>query len=290
MKKPEDNFYPFGLRGRQATIRPMARPHRHLEIEFFSAEDSPCTRTFNQHTTQYDSNECCIFWACFEHQLIDIAPPSKGFISYFPLGYFLSMELPPNFVQAILSGTNFKIQKTPAIQQAINLLKQWMPSAANSASSPPKPIDLILQGTLHLIAQETLQQNATLPAPGNHASPPKGVENVARMISYIAQHYQEPLKVKDICSNIHLNDNYARNLFSKVIGMTANEFLLKYRIDSAKYQLMYTNHEIIEIAMNCGFGSLSQFYSNFKRYTQNSPKQFRSDFHANNQQTQSIWV
>lgn len=59
--------------------------------------------------------------------------------------------------------------------------------------------------------------------------------------------------------------------------------LLRYRrIDSAsppaQRLLTTTNHRVIDIAMECGFGSAARFYSAFSRYCNTKPL----DYHRNN--------
>lgn len=277
-KLPTDNFYPFGLKGRYDYICPMQKAHRHLEVEFFSIDAADFVRRFGQKTFKYTQDECAFFWGCFEHQLLEVTRPSRGFITYIPLDYFLSMQLPAYFVQNLLSGKCFRLKKTAEVIEIIEMLKRWMPAVSVNPSTLSKPVDLLIKGSLHLLVDQVLKQSFQHEECSKTSNEVSGIQGVVRMISFMAQNYQEPLNIKDICSEIKLNHTYARNLFSKVIGMTPYDFLLKYRLDSAKYLLQHTDRSVLDVAMNCGFGSLSQFYLSFKKVTETSPKQYRMLF------------
>lgn len=67
-------------------------------------------------------------------------------------------------------------------------------------------------------------------------------------------------------------------ILNKYLGKTFTEFVNEYRIEEAKKMLLDNktgNNKMFSIAMDCGFHSESVFYTNFKKYTGTTPRQFQ---------------
>lgn len=69
-------------------------------------------------------------------------------------------------------------------------------------------------------------------------------------------------------------EHTARTLL-KYTGLTPSEVINRFRIDYAAAQLCTTDKNIMEIAEECGFGSLSYFFQRFKERFNISPRQYR---------------
>jgi len=270
-KDPSGNFYPFGLRGREAFIYPMDVPHRHFEIEIFCMEDGNYRRSFNNVMESFGVDEIAIFWGLIPHQLIDITPPGQGFISYIPIQYFLSASLEPTFTQNIFSGHCIRLARTSDVESAISLLKRWLPREAQPISEAGHSV---IKASLHLLAQQALVQKRTKVV-SELTNSKVGFNRVTEMIYFVVNNFNKPIKAKDIGVAVSLNDVYARNLFKSTVGMTLREFLLDYRLDHAKHLLANTDLNILDVGFDSGFNSTSQFYANFKERFKVPPKEFR---------------
>lgn len=273
---PTDNFYPFGLRGRDENIMPMDMPHSHLEIELFCMDSGPYKRKYGSYETDYLEDEACLFWGIVPHQLLEVTSPGKGFIAYIPLNIFLRWGLPTDFVQAILGGVSFKISKNDQIRRSINELASYLPPPRALDRSISRAAELIIQGNFLTIVEAAMNQY-------DGSTPPKALSSkhqlnmVIRMIHFIVDHYQQPIKAKDICDHVGFHETYGRNLFKKVVGITLYDFLLNYRLEWAKNKLIHTDDLIIDVAMDSGFGSMSRFHAAFKEALSMSPNQYRKE-------------
>jgi len=63
--------------------------------------------------------------------------------------------------------------------------------------------------------------------------------------------------------------------FKQYFNMTPSQFVNDKRLKNAASLLTTSNDEILDIALNCGFGSLSYFYKRFQENYGISPKQYR---------------
>jgi AraC family cel operon transcriptional repressor len=58
-------------------------------------------------------------------------------------------------------------------------------------------------------------------------------------------------------------------------GMTTTELVRQHRLEHAARQLRLTHHDIIDIALGCGFNNLSYFYRCFRERYGTTPRRFR---------------
>lgn len=66
-------------------------------------------------------------------------------------------------------------------------------------------------------------------------------------------------------------------IFKNEYGQTPAQYADRLRINEAKRMLKSSNNEIVDIAFESGFGSLSSFYRVFKKSTQLSPAKYRRE-------------
>lgn len=64
--------------------------------------------------------------------------------------------------------------------------------------------------------------------------------------------------------------------FKQYYNMTPSKFVNDKRLQNAARLLLTTDAEIVDIAFECGFGSLSYFYKQFNEAYDSSPLQFRN--------------
>lgn len=103
-----------------------------------------------------------------------------------------------------------------------------------------------------------------------------GDENaVNRALAYLQTHFAEPVTVDSLARDAHMSTAYFSRLFKKKTGSSPYEYLIRYRIDQAKYLLRSTGSSIEEVAYASGFGSASNFVYTFTRRTGMPPGKFR---------------
>lgn len=68
--------------------------------------------------------------------------------------------------------------------------------------------------------------------------------------------------------------------FRELLKMTPTEYLLSWRIETARKQLVKTQRSLSEIAAECGFADQSHFTKRFRRITGMTPLNYRKQFKA----------
>lgn len=99
-----------------------------------------------------------------------------------------------------------------------------------------------------------------------------GLDNIA---GYIAANYRKGLNVQDLADFAGYSYDHFRKAFYKRFGVTVNDFILQKRIDAANEMLRTGSYLIKEIAIECGFSSVSQFCTKYRQVTGITPKQMQ---------------
>lgn len=94
-------------------------------------------------------------------------------------------------------------------------------------------------------------------------------------IRYIQEHYQEPLDVDMICSEIGFSKYYFCKVFKKQQGKTIHQYLNDYRIKNAKELLAYSKLSVNTIATQVGFKNSLTFIRAFERSVNMTPSEYR---------------
>ena len=94
---------------------------------------------------------------------------------------------------------------------------------------------------------------------------------------YLQEHLEEDVDLAQLATDSHLHPTYFHKLFTAAFGRTPAEYLMWYRIMTAREYLRDDNCSISEIARKCGFSSPSYFSQKFKHYTMSSPSKYRNN-------------
>ena len=111
--------------------------------------------------------------------------------------------------------------------------------------------------------------------PGTRTGSP--VRYVVRMVRHIVENLTDPLTAQSIADVVGLHPNYATNLFTKVMRISVQKFVVRMRLIKARSLLFEGNLSISNIAFQSGFASLTQFYEHFRNAYGMTPNQMRKD-------------
>lgn len=98
---------------------------------------------------------------------------------------------------------------------------------------------------------------------------------IRQSIDYIYNHLHEKLNINILSSRAGLSPNYYSSLFKKETGTTVSAYINKARISAACNMLHYSEYSGQEISDYLGFSSYSHFCSIFKKYTFQTPLEYR---------------
>ena len=92
---------------------------------------------------------------------------------------------------------------------------------------------------------------------------------------WIDAHAQQPINLESTAQVAGLSPFHFLRLFSKVLGVTPHQYLVRSRLRRAARLLAEDDRPITEVAFEVGFADLSNFVRTFHRAAGISPKGFR---------------
>lgn len=108
-----------------------------------------------------------------------------------------------------------------------------------------------------------------------HRKQKQQYERARRIASYIDEHYQEKLLLNDIARAENLSLSYLSHFFKDHFQMSFQEYLMRLRCEKARQLLLLTNHNLLEISMECGFSDVKYLNKGFRRIYGAAPRELR---------------
>ena len=102
-------------------------------------------------------------------------------------------------------------------------------------------------------------------------------EKLKRVIAFIEENYTSDISREGLAAAVDLNPNYMSRIFTSYTGKKINEYINELRIKNAVKKIGEGDMLIIDIALACGFESLSTFNRAFKKYTGKTPSEFKTN-------------
>ena len=103
----------------------------------------------------------------------------------------------------------------------------------------------------------------------------RDIERVMPALDYIDAHYNEEIDVPGLAKLCFASESNFRKLFHKAMGCAAMPYLMRIRLNVASAMLKNSDRSILEIALQCGYNSLSNFNRQFRDHFGVSPREFR---------------
>lgn len=98
---------------------------------------------------------------------------------------------------------------------------------------------------------------------------------VEKVKGYIRGHLGEEMSRESLAAMVYLNPDYLSHIFKHATGCSVTGFIINERIKEAERLLSGTDMSIRDIAIACGFQSISYFSKQFRRATGMTPREFR---------------
>lgn len=113
----------------------------------------------------------------------------------------------------------------------------------------------------------------------NTASPDAHkVLRLAGALSFLEQHFMEPVDVEKLASIAHMSRRSFYRAFTEVTRQTPSAYLLRLRIMKAVEILDTTEKNVTEVAFDCGFEDSNYFSRQFKKVLGIPPGEFQKKY------------
>lgn len=88
--------------------------------------------------------------------------------------------------------------------------------------------------------------------------------------------YTTNITVKDIAEKTFFSERHINRICNKIWGRPFNTQKNFFRVQKAKNMLLNTDKTILQISVECGFSSESNFYASFQKFEWITPRQYKT--------------
>ena len=251
----------------------LPKIHRHNEIELNFLESGRLTYELGGRTLPVPVRALSVFWGGNPHRCVEWAPDGKIWTLSIPLGIFLSWGLPrETFVHPLLKGDILHERDPGVADFDETLMRRWCADIHFAA-----PADRHLQREALLLEARARLLRLALRAGNVRGRRRLAAEPgcVGKMLQHIAARHTDPaLNIGEIARHAGVNPTYAVDVFKKTCGVTPMRYVCQQRIAHAQRLLATTDAKILDIALDSGFGSVSQFHHVFHAATGVTPREY----------------
>ena len=249
--------------------------HFHNILELGYCLEGEGTMTFNDQTVSYSRRMFTIVPPYLPHDTISM-PGKKCHWEYL----FIDVEsalahLVPDssFARAQLARRIHKravILRHEQNSQIANLILAIMDEHREKGDRYLESIGGMLQSLLICIARLSESDHTD-------ADIDKRIKAIAPGIDYVAKHYNEKITVSMLAEACHMSETHFRRLFLQSMRISPLSYINRIRIEGACKLLHSTDEAIGDIAVKCGFITITTLNRNFKEIMGMSPSRWRKD-------------
>jgi AraC-like DNA-binding protein len=254
----------------------MGRAHWHAQVEVNFVFRGNMRYRMQGHTLNLGPGNLCLFWGGLPHQVVDTSDDAFFIAIHLPLIHFFRLRLPATMTHKLMHGASI-VSTEPDVSDHSAFVR-WS--------------DFMRSGDARRrehATEELLLRIERMQFEPHRLIEPAGLEEeierlelhsfhaLSSICDFIAGNFRHDIDSVDIASSADIHPKYAMSVFKKSTGMTLNEYVNLLRLSYAQAMLMRDDANVLQVAMESGFGSLSAFNAAFRKMAGMSPKDFRRD-------------
>ena len=257
----------------------MSVPHWHAQFEVNYLIRGVVDYQMHGHSIRLERGSIALFWGGLPHQVVDTSSDPEYIAFHLPLVHFFRLRLPYTVQHRIIHGaTLLSLAPDAGDDYAFNRWSEYMRSG-DEAKVEHAIDELLLRIERILLGSFSLLD----PAAGRHDAVdgigPAPFARVRHICDFIAENFRHDINSSNIAVSADIHPKYAMNIFRQSTGMTLNEYVNLLRLSYAQAMLINDDEaNVLRVAMESGFGSLSAFNKTFRKISGKSPSDFRRDY------------
>jgi len=102
---------------------------------------------------------------------------------------------------------------------------------------------------------------------------------IKKSLQFVETNYSRKLYISEMAKSVGLNKNYFSAFFKENIGVTPQQYIIKFRINKACELMSNSGLTISDISRSVGYDDTLGFSKVFKKEKGMSPKSYRENIH-----------
>ncbi len=268
----------------------MATSHWHSQIELNYVWRGYAHYEMAGKSFRIEEGQVAIFWGGLPHRLSDCPPAGQMDSIHLPLMYFFRLRLPDELRKTLMRGAAL-ITDTP-LEEDRHAFQRWCDyfRSGDAEKVQVAAEELLLRIERFAFDDYRLiefgaEKDIAVEAPNQ-----KGFDRLGSMLEFVTDNFRDEIDATLIADSASLHPKYAMSVFKKSTGMTLNQYVQLLRLSYAQSQLLDEETNVLEVAMDSGFGSLSQFNKSFRSLTGMTPSDFKRQMSARLKSSSAVKV
>lgn len=255
----------------------MPVPHWHAQVEINFMFRGALEYRMRGHSVDLKAGQLCLFWGGLPHQVVDTTNDAFFVAIHLPLVHFFRLKLPSDLAHKLTHGATLLTNGGDTTDSAnFERLVRYMRSG-DRVQVDHGISELLLRIERMRFEPHYVIEPKSLPDHRRGCADQHPFSNVAAICEFIAGNFRHDIDCADIATSVDIHPKYAMNLFKKTTGVTLNEYVNLLRLSYAQALLMQEDTNVLDVAMESGFRSLSAFNKSFRKISGKSPSDFRRE-------------
>lgn len=253
----------------------MRTAHWHAQVEINYVFRGRVDYRMHGHDAKLRAGDLCLFWGGLPHQVVDTSEDAWYVAIHLPLVHFFRLRLTAQMQQKLMRGATLVTGSPGGSDDAdFNRWSRYLCSGEEARIN--HAIDeLLLRIERIRFEPHRLLESPGMPLTRAEAPDRTSFHNIGRICAFIAENFRHDIDSTAIALSADIHPKYAMSVFKKSTGMTLNEYVSLLRLSYAQALLMQEDANVLRVAMDSGFGSLSAFTKCFRKIAGMSPSDFR---------------
>ncbi|HEV7293523.1 MAG TPA: helix-turn-helix domain-containing protein [Devosia sp.] len=255
----------------------MRRAHWHAQVEVNFVVRGYVHYQMSGHRAMLRQGDMALFWGGLPHQVIDTDDDSFFIAIHVPLVHYFRLRLSAELTSKITHGATL-VTRSPDGTDTGNFERWANYMRSEEVAKRDHAVEELLLRIDRIQFDPFVLHQPAGKAFGQTEQPDQqSFSNISNICEFIASNFRHDIDSSAIASSADIHPKYAMSVFKKSTGMTLNEYVNLLRLSYAQALLMKEEINVLHVAMESGFGSLSAFNKSFRKIAGMSPTDFRRE-------------
>jgi AraC family transcriptional regulator len=186
----------------------------------------------------------------------------------------VSFSYAPDYFERLVADAGARRHGVAFTAPRLPPLRPFASLVARVGASVVDPVDVSWDELVVTLAARAVRISAAVSSDGRRPVP-NAEARVTRTIRRIDRHPDAVLTLENMARDAGLSPYHFLRTFQDVTGLTPHQYVLRARLREAAMRLLSEPRNILDIALDCGFGDVSNFNRAFRTEFGFSPRGYR---------------
>jgi len=184
----------------------------------------------------------------------------------------ISFQYQPEIFEEIAvdagGAKRFALLRMPPVRELAALTAQAVAALEITEQNSWKELSVAIAARVAQMAEESAPSYGDLPA--------GALARVTRIVRRMDHEMAAPQRLDALARESRLSPFHFLRTFERLTGLTPHQYILRTRLRRAAVRLLADSEKILDIALDCGFGDVSNFNRAFRAEFGMNPRAYRA--------------